>query len=535
MNREKNVFLVCSNNLKDVESILAKYTSISTNYKFNSKKTMGNYYLYKFFKKPKDYFADIESKQCYVLNYIKRDKKIYKNNLERYWSVINQGNSKENQKQQIVDKIFCEMINMSNPRIVKEIIELGDFSGVYYDNKKNRLICCKLGTNRNLKLFIAKKDDEVIVSNNQKLLLEIFPMCEVVEIDKNVIFTVANNNVEFYKLEDIINRRELPNISKNQKDNSENIEIGYKPKHLSSSIGYGVYLTDQKYNVNPALGRDKEIRKLIKSLVVPKKGVILVGSPGVGKTEIIRGLSYLIQQGEICEYLKNKSIYSVKVSSLLSDTKYRGSFEQKIEELCNNLIKMKDVILFIDEIHTSIKAGSCEENSTDLTDILSPYISENLIKVIGCTTKEGFNEICLNQSFYRRFNVVEVEELEIDVVRNILKRTINNNDFDIKVCLTEDELNIILNLIIKYSKRKQKYINQVMCNPDSSLNILMNCFAYFVISNIKCAKYNDFLDGLIDNDNLYLSSYEIYEIETLKDVSSILTEEKKEKTLRLCK
>lgn len=539
MNQEKNIFLICGKNIPKVENVFAKYSSTSANHKFNSRKEFGNYYLYKFFKEYNDYLSDIESEQPYVLNYIKRDKHFYKKIIEKYGRVINLENDKKLQEKEIIDKIISEIINLSNKEslnkdLLRELVELADFNGVYYDDTKNRLICCKLGSSSNLKLYIAPKDEEIVISNNKKILSRLVSQDKILEVSQNVIFTVQNKRVNFYRLEDIIKQTETKQKSKFAPNEKSVVETKYSPKHLPS-FGYGIYLTDQKYTVNPALGRDEEIRQLTKSLVVPKKGVILVGLPGVGKTEVIKGLSYLIQQGQVCDFLKNKSIFSVQVSSLLSGTKYRGTFEEKVEELCNSLIKTKDVILFVDEIHTCIGAGSCEGKTSDLIDIISPYISENLIKVIGCTTKEGFDRICCDEAFYRRFNVVEVAELKEEVIRNILKQKINNNDFNIQVCLSEKELNIILDKIIKYSTRKQKYINRVMSNPDSSLNILMNCFAYFVISNITCAKYNDFLDGLIDNKNLHLSNCDIYEIETLKDVPNSVIEENKEKVLKLYK
>lgn len=287
----------------------------------------------------------------------------------------------------------------------------------------------------------------------------------------------------------------------------------YVPVHLNNKKNYyGVYLTDNEYITNPAVGREQEIRNLEKKLLIPKTGVVLVGEAGVGKTAIVEGLAYQIQNGNVCDLLKNKGILNVNVSELLAGCKYRGDFEEKVTNLCKDLLESKNIILFLDEIHMSLGAGSADTSNIDMANMLKTYISNDQIKVIGCTTKAEYENYFVNDKAYRRrFKIVDVKEPDTITLNNIMHTTIKilSNKFHIKLKLTESENEKIIDTIIKLSVRKQKYMYENLKNPDSSINILTECFAYFAVENIKEAQYQDFINGIIDNDNLSLSKMEI--------------------------
>lgn len=271
---------------------------------------------------------------------------------------------------------------------------------------------------------------------------------------------------------------------------------------------YGCYLTGNHYDVNPAVGRERELRDLQKKLLVPKKGVILVGDAGVGKTSIVEGLAYKISKGEVCDLLSNKEILSITTNELLAGCIYRGSFEEKIEKLCQKLIELKNTILFIDELHTSLGSGKTTDSSIDLSNILKPYISNDLIKVIGCTTRGEFDQFNSDLAYRRRFNIVDVLEQDDDSIKEIIKSNIINNKFGININLSSAELDKISDIIFKFSKRRRKLTYQSIKNPDSSINILMSIFSYLAIENIKNPKFQDFIDGMLDDDNLSLLKFD---------------------------
>ena len=296
-------------------------------------------------------------------------------------------------------------------------------------------------------------------------------------------------------------------------ESEKNKIIVSNPAHLiRPKENYGIYLTDKKYSMNPAIGRDEEIRSLSKNLLIPKTGTILIGEPGVGKTAIVEGLSYQIQNSTICDLLKNKGVLSVSISALLAGCQYRGTFEQKINNLCDDLSNSKDVILFLDEMHATIGAGGSMQNDLDMANMLKTFISNDQIKIIGCTTTYEYNKYFSNdKAFRRRFNVIEIKETSKEALYCILQTILEDLSlrFNIKVELSEFEINSVLELIIKLSLRKQKYSYELQKNPDSSIKLLTSCFAYMAISNIKNAKYSDFIDGIKDNENLNLSKMEI--------------------------
>lgn len=287
-------------------------------------------------------------------------------------------------------------------------------------------------------------------------------------------------------------------------DSSIIIDDKDKFPHLGDFEG-GIYLTDQNYEYDPAIGREQEIRELSKSLLIPKKAVLLVGNPGVGKTAIVEGLAYKIKTDEICESLKGKSILSVNSTELLAGTKYRGDFENRISKLCKGLSdKNGGIILFLDEMHTVLDANRNVEGGFSLADMLKPYISSGILKMIGCTTNEEYKLFCEDPAFRRRFKVLDVKEQNDDIIKGILINYILNNYYKVNINMTDDEINKLLDAIIKLSKRKQMHTNVVPQNPDASISILMSAFAYMELENIKHATLKDFIDGILDDSSLSL-------------------------------
>ena len=136
------------------------------------------------------------------------------------------------------------------------------------------------------------------------------------------------------------------------------------------------------------IGRAKEIKRIIQILSRrTKNNPVLIGDPGVGKTAIVEGLAQKIAEGDIPDILKDKKVMQLNIGNLVAGTKYRGEFEERMRKLVKELTDTKDVILFIDEIHTIVGAGGAE-GAVDAANILKPSLSRGEFQVVGATTLE---------------------------------------------------------------------------------------------------------------------------------------------------
>ena len=176
---------------------------------------------------------------------------------------------------------------------------------------------------------------------------------------------------------------------------------------------YGVDLTEnaKKGKIDPVIGRDSEVERIIQILCRrTKNNPCLIGEPGVGKTAIIEGLAQKIVDKNVPEILQNKRLFTLDLTSMVAGTKYRGDFEERIKAVVDEVVKAKDVILFIDEVHTIIGAGSAE-GSTDAANILKPSLARGEFQLIGATTISEYRKnIEKDSALERRFQPVTVAE-----------------------------------------------------------------------------------------------------------------------------
>jgi ATP-dependent Clp protease ATP-binding subunit ClpC len=171
------------------------------------------------------------------------------------------------------------------------------------------------------------------------------------------------------------------------------------------------------------LNRDNEIDRLIAILSRKNKNnPIILGEPGVGKTALVEGLADRINKGEVPIWLANKKIYNLDVGGLLAGSIFRGEFEQRLKAIIEEVAAAKDIILFIDELHTTIGAGSSNQNGPDMSNIIKPALSRGEISVIGATTDEEYRTIIKkDKAFERRFQPVRLQEPSHEEVNTILK------------------------------------------------------------------------------------------------------------------
>ena len=181
-------------------------------------------------------------------------------------------------------------------------------------------------------------------------------------------------------------------VKKNRKQNvtSGNPEEGYK-----SLEKYGRDLTDaaRKGKIDPVIGRDEEIRRTIEILTRrTKNNPVLIGEPGVGKTAIVEGLARRIVAGDVPESLKNKTLYSLDMGSLVAGAKFRGEFEERLKAVLNEIAKSDgQILLFIDEVHTVVGAGAAE-GAMDAGNLLKPMLARGELRCIGATTLSEYRK-----------------------------------------------------------------------------------------------------------------------------------------------
>jgi len=178
-----------------------------------------------------------------------------------------------------------------------------------------------------------------------------------------------------------------------------------------------------KGEIDPVIGREKEISRVVQILSRRKKNnPILVGEPGVGKTAIAEGLALEIANKRVPEFLEGAKVFSLDMGSMLAGTKYRGDFEKKLKALLKEIIKIPNSILFIDEIHTIVGAGSVSGSAMDASNILKPMLANGKLRCIGATTFAEFrNDFSKDKALSRRFAKVDIDEPSIEDTITILE------------------------------------------------------------------------------------------------------------------
>ncbi len=230
---------------------------------------------------------------------------------------------------------------------------------------------------------------------------------------------------------------------------------------------YGRDLTEEAKNgkLDPVVGRGTEIERIVQILCRrTKNNPCLIGEPGVGKTAVIEGLAQKIVDGDVPEILLNKRIFTLDLTGMVAGTKYRGDFEERIKAVIEEVIKNKNVILFIDEVHTIIGAGSAE-GSTDAANILKPSLARGEFQLIGATTINEYRKnIEKDSALERRFQPVTVSEPNEDDAVLILKGLRDKYEAHHKVSITDEA-------IISAVKLSSRYITDRFL-PDKAIDLI---------------------------------------------------------------
>lgn len=279
---------------------------------------------------------------------------------------------------------------------------------------------------------------------------------------------------------------------------------------------YTINLIDlaKEGKIDPLIGRDKELQRLMQILCRRKKNnPLLVGEPGVGKTAIVEGLALKISEEKTPEVLKDASLYALDIGSLLSGTKYRGDFEKRLKQIINELEQIPNAIIFIDEIHTIVGAGSTSGSSVDLSNLLKPSLASGNLKCIGATTYSEYrNFIDKDKALARRFAKIDIDEPSEDDSYQILKGLRENYEKHHNVKYSDEILKQSVTLAKRYLK--DKFL------PDSAIDLIDEVGASFRFLKAKRVnvKQGDVEEVLAHITNLPSRQINLDDTKVLKDL-----------------
>ena len=263
-------------------------------------------------------------------------------------------------------------------------------------------------------------------------------------------------------IEEVLN--DFENCTNDNKDTKQEKNSFNSTQTLNQ---YGTDLTKQAVEglLDPVIGRKTETERVIEILSRrTKNNPCLIGEPGVGKTAVIEGLAQKIVSGAVPEILKNKRVVTLDISSMVAGSKYRGDFEERIKKCLNEVKKAKDVILFIDEIHTIVGAGAAE-GAIDAANILKPLLARGEIQVVGATTLNEYRKyIEKDSALERRFQPIIVNEPSLEDCKKILKGLRDKYEAHHNVKITDEAIDSAVEL-------SSRYINDRFL-PDKAIDLI---------------------------------------------------------------
>lgn len=296
------------------------------------------------------------------------------------------------------------------------------------------------------------------------------------------------------------------------------------PKKSLLSL-YGEDLTKKKYITNPAIARDGEIKKLIMVLLTPEKSGLLVGKPGIGKTAIVEGLSYLINKGNVPNAISGYKIIKINSTSLSGTITIDGKEEMTMSVFVNEIKNMDKVIIFIDEIHTLI--GSQDSGPMDLANILKPVIDRGAVKVIGATTTNEYNTyIIKDRAFLRRFEKIDVMEPDEPTTVKILLESLPRieKQTGIKFKYNSYISEKLIESIVSATSEFKRVYGLAAMYPDVAFSVLTQAFSQALFDNRTEVDLKDVYNAIKTSKRIYPDSI-IKELKIYKTKFSDLIEE----------
>ena len=237
----------------------------------------------------------------------------------------------------------------------------------------------------------------------------------------------------------------------NNNNNYRNNGGAQQPKGLLEEFGINITEMALRGDIDPVIGRDSEIVRVIEILNRrTKNNPVLIGEPGVGKTAVVEGLAQKIVDGNVPQKLQNKQVIRLDVVSLVQGTGIRGQFEERMQKLMEEIRKRKDVILFIDEIHEIVGAGSTGDGSMDAGNILKPALARGELQLVGATTLNEYRIIEKDAALERRMQPVKVDEPSVEETITILRGIQKKYEDYHHVKYSDDAIEAAANLSNRY-------------------------------------------------------------------------------------
>lgn len=206
-------------------------------------------------------------------------------------------------------------------------------------------------------------------------------------------------------------------------------------------MGTDITLKAKELKLDPVIGREEEIQRVVEILCrKTKNNPVLIGEAGVGKTAVVEGLAQAIVAGDVPEVLKDKVIYSLEIGGLMAGTKYRGAMEEKLKDAIETIIESKNIIVFIDEIHTLAQAGS-DKGETSPADMLKPYLARGELQTVGATTTDEYRKfIEKDKALERRFQPILVNPPTVAQTIQILRGLKDSYEAFHKITITDEAI-----------------------------------------------------------------------------------------------
>jgi len=286
---------------------------------------------------------------------------------------------------------------------------------------------------------------------------------------------------------------------------------------------YADELTKNEYITNPAVARENEIKNTLLILLTPEKSAVLVGKPGIGKTAIVEGIAYKIQNNDVPDALKGYKIYRVNTTALVGE----DNGENRVLKLIKELKNMEKVILFIDEIHTLI--GNDSQGALDLANMFKEGLSRGTIKMIGATTDDEYNKYILrDKAFLRRFEKVEVSEPTEEMCVQILMKTLPKIEKQTGLVLpyTDFVKENIMKFIVDTTKEYNRVYENASRYPDVALIMLRQAFSNAIYDNSKTVGFKNIYDAVRFSKAVYPDVIKKQLVKFKNDFEEELTMEK---------
>ncbi|WP_026866964.1 ATP-dependent Clp protease ATP-binding subunit [Jeotgalicoccus marinus] len=308
--------------------------------------------------------------------------------------------------------------------------------------------------------------------NNQKMQVHLCDSCF-----QEIQGQMMNSNDFFKGQNNAMNNNKYFNGQGNSATSTRTREESNRDG-LLDQLGNNISDEARAGKIDPVIGRDKEVKRVIETLNRRNKNnPVLIGEPGVGKTAIAEGLALKIVEGNVPTKLMDKEIYVLDVASLVANTSMRGQFEERMKQLISELKERKEVILFIDEIHQIVGAGSAESSQMDAGNILKPALARGELQIIGATTLKEYRQIEKDAALERRLQPIIVKEPSLEESVLILKGIKDRYEKFHEVNYSDDAIEAFVNLSNRYIQ--DRFL------PDKAIDLMDEVGARLNLSNAE--------------------------------------------------